>query len=153
MRAKVTAGDCVGWSIQVVHLPLAESGGKDAGYRRNYDQNAVSIVIDSRHDSTQRLNESSTHCQIDEAARHRNVDDVHRPHLVRPRDLNAAHKIRVDLVARLRFGLRRRRLERFYPHPLHQRLHIPLPKTTLYLEIIATSPVAAATNSWLPRTR
>ena len=35
---------------------------------------------------------------------HRNIRDVHRPDLVRPRDLNAPQKIRIDLVARLRPG-------------------------------------------------
>ena len=62
--------------------------------------------------------------QIDEAARHRDVGDVHRPHLVWPRDLGAAQQIRINLVPRL--GLRRTRtaIERLYPHPLHQRLHV-----------------------------
>src|SRR6478736_5370242 len=62
--------------------------------------------------------------QIDEAARHRDVGDVHRPHLVWPRDLDAAQQIRIDLVSRL--GLRRARtaIERLYPHPPHQRLHM-----------------------------
>src|SRR5258708_31659203 len=62
--------------------------------------------------------------QIDEAARHRDVGDIHRPHLVWPCDLDAAQQIRIDLVPRR--GLRRTRtaIERLYPHPLHQRLHV-----------------------------
>jgi hypothetical protein len=39
--------------------------------------------------------------QIDEAARHRDVRDVHRPDLVRPGDLHPAQQVRVDLVAGL----------------------------------------------------
>src|SRR6267154_1750640 len=37
--------------------------------------------------------------EIDEAARHRDVGDVHSPDLVRTRDLRAAQQIRIDLVA------------------------------------------------------
>src|SRR6202158_293131 len=52
------------------------------------------------------------------------VGDIHRPDLVWSRDLDAAQQIRIDLVPRL--GLRRARtaIERLYPHPLHQRLHV-----------------------------
>jgi len=65
------------------------------------------------------------HGEIDEALRHWNVGDVHRPDLVRPRDLDAAQQIRIDLVAG--FGLRgaRTAIERLYPHPPHERLHMP----------------------------
>ena len=45
--------------------------------------------------------------------------------LVRPRDLHAAQQIRIDLVAGLRLGRARTAIERFYPHPPHQRLHMP----------------------------
>jgi hypothetical protein len=62
--------------------------------------------------------------QIDKATRHRDVRDVHRPHLVRPRDLDAAQQIRIDLVAGLRFCRTRTAIERFHPHPPHQRLHM-----------------------------
>jgi hypothetical protein len=60
-----------------------------------------------------------------EATRHRDVGDVHRPHLVRPRDLHPAQQIRVDLVAGL--GLRRVRaaIQRLYRHPPHQRFDMP----------------------------
>src|SRR6185369_11174207 len=62
--------------------------------------------------------------QIDEATCHRDVGDVHCPHLVRPDNLHSAQQIRIDLVPGL--GLRRPRMaiECFYPHPLHQRLHV-----------------------------
>jgi hypothetical protein len=56
-------------------------------------QNAASMVIDSRHDSTRRLNQSRQprpDRRSREAARHRNVGDVHCPELVRPRNLDAA---------------------------------------------------------------
>ena len=62
--------------------------------------------------------------QIDEAACHRDVGDVHRPHLVRPDDLHPAQQIRIDLVAGLRLRRARTAIERLYPHPLHQRLHV-----------------------------
>src|SRR4051812_10183601 len=70
--------------------------------------------------------------QIDEATRRRDVGYVHRPHLVRPCDLHPAQQIRIDLVARL--GLRRPRtaIERFYPHPLHERLHVLEQALALY---------------------
>src|SRR5206468_5193684 len=51
--------------------------------------------------------------------------DVHRPHLVRPRDLHPAQQIRVDLVAGLRLRGARTAVERFYPHPPHQRFDMP----------------------------
>ena len=57
--------------------------------------------------------------------RHRNVGDVHGPDLVRSRDLDAAQQIRIDLVAGLRLGGARTAIERLYPHPLHERLHMP----------------------------
>jgi hypothetical protein len=63
--------------------------------------------------------------QVDVATRHRDIGDVHRPHLVRPRDVHAAQQIRIDLVAGLGLGRARTAIERFYPHPPHQRLHMP----------------------------
>src|SRR6202011_4601948 len=65
------------------------------------------------------------HGEIDEAVRHRNVRDVHGPDLVRSRDLDAAQQIRIDLVAGLGLGGARTAIERLYPHPPHQRLHMP----------------------------
>src|SRR5438445_4678029 len=63
--------------------------------------------------------------EIDEAARHRDVGDVHGPDLVWARDLHAAQQIRIDLVARFGLGGARTAIERLYPHPTHQRLHMP----------------------------
>ena len=65
------------------------------------------------------------HGKIDEALRHRDVRDVHRPHLVRPHDLHAAQQIRVDLVPRLWLRRARTAVERLDPHPLHQRFDAP----------------------------
>ena len=63
--------------------------------------------------------------QMDEAAGHRDVGDVHRPHLVGPRDLQVAQQIWIDLVTWLRLRRSRTAIERLYPHPLHQRFHVP----------------------------
>ena len=81
-------------------------------------------MIDTRHDSTRRLYQAEHHCQIDAAARHRNVRDVHRPDLVRTRDLEPAQQVRVDLVAGFWLARARTAIERFYPHLLHQRFHM-----------------------------
>ena len=64
------------------------------------------------------------HGQIDEAARHRDVGDVHRPHLVRSRDRHPTQQIRVDFVAGLGLGRARTAIKRLNRHPLHQRLHV-----------------------------
>src|ERR1700675_3263365 len=65
------------------------------------------------------------HGEIDEAVRHRNVRDVHGPDLVRPPDLDAAQQIRIDLVTGLGLGGARTAINRLYPHPPHERLHMP----------------------------
>src|SRR5450631_1769488 len=59
--------------------------------------------------------------EIDEAMRHRNVSDVHRPDLVWTLDLQPAQQIGVNLVPRR--GLRRVRpaINRLDAHALHQR--------------------------------
>src|SRR5271169_926298 len=62
--------------------------------------------------------------QIDKAPRHRDVGDVHRPHLVWLRDLDAAQQIRIDLVSGFWLGRARTAIERLYPHSLHQRFHV-----------------------------
>src|ERR1700730_2340793 len=62
--------------------------------------------------------------QIDKAACHRDVGDVHRPHLVRSDNLHPTQQIWVDLVAGLRLRRPRTAIERLYPHPLHQRLYM-----------------------------
>ena len=59
--------------------------------------------------------------EIDEAARHRDVGDVHRPHLVRPLDRHRAQQIRVDLVARRRLRRVRPAIDRGDAHALHHR--------------------------------
>jgi len=43
--------------------------------------------------------------EMDEAAPHRDVGDIHRPDMVGPLNRRAAQKIRVDLVSRRRFFL------------------------------------------------
>src|SRR3981189_1657757 len=65
------------------------------------------------------------HGEIDEAVRHRNVGDVHGPDLVWTRNLQATQQIRMDLVAGVGLGGARTAIERLYPHPPHQRLHMP----------------------------
>ena len=62
--------------------------------------------------------------EVDKAPRHRNIRDIHRPDLVRSRDLDAAQQIRIDLVAGLRLGRARMAVKRRYPHSPHQRLHV-----------------------------
>ncbi len=63
--------------------------------------------------------------EIDEAVGHRDIGDVHGPDLVRSRDLQVAQQIRIDLVAGFRLRRARPAIERLYPHPPHQRLHVP----------------------------
>src|SRR5258705_670095 len=65
------------------------------------------------------------HGEINEAVCHWNVRDVHGPDLVRPRDLDAAQQIRIDLVTGLGLGGAWTAIERLYPHPPHQRFDIP----------------------------
>src|SRR5215831_2551113 len=63
--------------------------------------------------------------EVDKAPRHRNIRDVHRPDLVRPRDPNPPQQVGIDLVARLRRGGAWAAIERFYPHAPHQRSYMP----------------------------
>src|ERR1700688_4523013 len=90
--------------IRVEDLRLAMAGESalkrlDAECRLHRDRHAP-----RQHATAEPVEHDS---QIDEAARHQDVGDVHRPHLVWPCDLDAAQKIRIDLVSRL--GLRRAR--------------------------------------------
>src|SRR6476660_7914212 len=55
----------------------------------------------------------------------RDVGNIHGPDLVRTRDLYAAQQIGIDLVATLRLRCARSAIERFYPHPPHQRFDMP----------------------------
>src|SRR4051812_1556065 len=65
-------------------------------------QNAASRLIDTRQESTRRLNQSAEPVddsgQVDEAARHGHVGDVHGPDLVGQGDRHPAQQVRVDLV-------------------------------------------------------
>ena len=91
---------------------------------KGLDADAASIVIDKapRTDATAEPIEHNR--QIDEAARHRDVGNVHRPHLVGPRDRHPAQQIRVDLVTGFRLRRTRTAIKRLDFHPLHQRLHV-----------------------------
>ena len=57
--------------------------------------------------------------QVDEAPRHRNVGDVHRPDLIGPDDGQFSEQIGVDLVTRRRFRGVRLAIERLDAHALH----------------------------------
>ena len=62
--------------------------------------------------------------EIDEAARHRYVGDVHRPDLVWPGHRQVAQEVRVDLVPRRWLRGPRAAIERLDAHRLHQRRHV-----------------------------
>jgi hypothetical protein len=65
--------------------------------------------------------------EINEAARHRNVGDVHRPHMIGALDLLSPQQIRINLVTRRRLAGVRAAIDRLDPHALHQRRHMPPP--------------------------
>src|ERR1700716_3387092 len=107
--------NCEPWSVlKISGLPWRAKASSSVS-----TQNAASIVIDTRHDSTRRLKPVEHNGQINEATSHRNIRDVHRPHLIRLRDLHSAQQIRIDLVSRLRRRRARTAIERLYPHSLH----------------------------------
>ena len=114
--------NCEPWSVlKMSGLPCRASASSTASM-----QNAASRVIDSRQDRTRRLNLLSLSTgddggEIDEAARHGNVGDVHRPDLVGPGDGQIAEQVRVDPVPRRRLRGVRTPVERLDPHLLHQR--------------------------------
>ena len=92
--------NCEPWSVlKTSGLPCLASASSNVS-----TQKAASKVIDTRH---------------------WDVGDIHRPHLVRSRDRCTAQQIRIDLVARLGLGRAGPAIERLYPHPLHQRRHMP----------------------------
>jgi hypothetical protein len=62
--------------------------------------------------------------QIDKAARHRDVGDVHRPHLVRSLNRQTTQKIRIDLVPRRRLRCVRPTIQRLDAHAPHHRGHV-----------------------------
>ena len=68
--------------------------------------------------------------EIDEALGHRDIGDVHRPDLIGPRDRQAFEKIREDLMPRLGLGGARAAVNRFDPHPPHQRFDMPVAQQT-----------------------
>ena len=59
--------------------------------------------------------------EVDEAARHRNVGRIQRPHLVRVGDGQPAQQIRINLVPRVRFAGARLRCQRLNTHAMHER--------------------------------
>jgi hypothetical protein len=61
--------------------------------------------------------------QVDKAACHGNVGDVHRPNLVRPIDLQTTQQVGIDLVARPRSGRIGPPIQRLDAHPPHQSGH------------------------------
>ena len=63
-------------------------------------------------------------CQIDEAARHGDVGNVHSPDLIGPRDREAAQQVRINLVSWRGFGSVGLAIECLDGHPPHQRAHV-----------------------------
>jgi hypothetical protein len=61
--------------------------------------------------------------QVDEAVGHRDVGDVHRPHLVGPRDRQPTQQVRVDLMTPSRLRRVWTTIERCDAHPLHHPGH------------------------------
>ena len=105
------------WSVlKISGLPCLARASSNAS-----TQKSASIVIDTRCASTRRLKTVDDRRQVDEAARHRDVGDVHRPDLVGPLDLHPAQEIGIDLVARRGFAGVRAAVDRLDPHALHQR--------------------------------
>jgi hypothetical protein len=62
------------------------------------------------------------HCgEIDKAASHRNIRDIHRPHLVGPLDRHTAQQVGKNLVPVCGFRCMGPAVDRFYSHPPHHR--------------------------------
>jgi hypothetical protein len=62
--------------------------------------------------------------QVDEAPRHRDVGDIHRPRLIGPRHRQPTQQVRVDLVARRGFGGVRPAIKLRDAHPPHRPRHV-----------------------------
>ena len=71
--------------------------------------------------------------KIDEAARHRDVGDVHRPDLIGAGDRQVPQKIGVNLVPRRRFRGVGPAIDRLDTHPLHQRGNVQSPDIEPFL--------------------
>ena len=72
--------------------------------------------------------------EIDEAPRHGNIGDVHRPDVVRARDGEVPQQVWVDLVARRRFRGVGLAIQRFDAHALHQRGDVKTPHHDPFLD-------------------
>ena len=91
---KPTLVNWLPWSLlKMSGLPLPGQGllqrfDAEVGFHRDRHpmrENPPAEHVDDRH-------------QVDEAARHRDVGDVHRPHLIGRFDLQPAQQVGVDLV-------------------------------------------------------
>ena len=81
--------------------------------------------------------------QVDEAARQRDVGDVHRPHLIGPFDLQPAQQVGVDLVAGRGFAGVRTAIDGCDPDALHQARHVaPADRDALPVQEVAQHPAA-----------
>jgi hypothetical protein len=73
--------------------------------------------------------------EIQKAARHRDVGDVGRPHVVRLGDRQPTQQIRINLVSRRCFARARARNQRLDPHHAHQPLYpLPVDPATFLIE-------------------
>ena len=70
--------------LKISGLPYLTSASSTASR-----QKSTSMQVETRHDRIRRVKPIHDRGQIDEAAGHRNVGDIHRPHLVRPIDRRA----------------------------------------------------------------
>ncbi len=81
--------------------------------------------------------------QVDEAARHRNVRDVHGPHLVGPHHRKTTQKIRIDLVSICGFRGIRPAIQRLDAHSPHHGCDLlPPDRDALAAQQIAQHPAA-----------
>ena len=100
------------------------------GVRQPPCQNRSAGPVDDRH-------------QIEEAARHRDVGHVGRPHVVRLDNLQAAQQVGVYLVPGRGFARAGARNQRLDPHHPHQPLHpLAVDPTAFFVELEGHSPRA-----------